>query len=94
MTNLTWQEREKGEVVKSFSNLVESWNEDDLVQCVDYSVTKHTEIYNMKVNNDLFSFRRVGKKYCIIYQDQSEFIQKETFDFFSNACKDFIKDSK
>lgn len=24
MTNLTWQEREKGEVIKSFSNLVES----------------------------------------------------------------------
>lgn len=94
MTNLTWQEREKGDVVKSFSNLVESWNEDDLVQCVDYSVTKHTEIYNMKVNNDLFSFRRVGKKYCIIYQAQSEFIQKETFDFFSNTCKEFIKDSK
>ena len=91
MTTYNWQQIEKGEVCQAFAKLVESWDYSEAIECLSYEKTRRVVVYDMAANGIPFSFRKVGDKYSIIFNGDSEFIQKETFDMFEGICRTFIK---
>lgn len=91
MSTYDWQNIEKGAVCQAFAKLVEGWDYSENIECLSYEKTGRVAVYNMAADGIPFSFRKVGDKYSIIFNKESEFIQKETFDMFEGICRTFIK---
>ncbi|MEC8123764.1 MAG: hypothetical protein VX125_07930 [Pseudomonadota bacterium] len=91
----TWQEREKGNVCQEFAKFVDSWDEEKTsIKCLYHEKNKRSTIFDMSADDVKFSFRRVGFKYSILFNGQSEFIQQETYAFFKDICEQYIRHIK
>ncbi len=92
---MKWQERESGAVCQDFAKFVDSWDEMKTeIKCHHHEKTKRSTIFDMSADGVKFSFRRVGSKYSLLFNDQYEFIQKETYAFFEDICSQFIEQIK
>ena len=89
-----WFEVETGDVCQAFKKFVDTWDEQStLIQGEGESIGD-SEVFKMQADDIPFSFRRVGNKYSIIFDNQAELITKGTYDFFKSLCLNFFKESK
>ena len=91
MSTHDWQDLDKQLLCQDLAKLVQSWDYSENIECLSYEKTGRIAVYNMAADGIPFSFRKVGDKYSIIFNGDSEFIQKETFDLFEGICRTFIK---
>ncbi|OTG85833.1 hypothetical protein B9T31_09565 [Acinetobacter sp. ANC 4558] len=88
-----WFDIEKGAVAQEFKSFVDSWNEQNTsIKCLFHERTGRSVIFDMSADDVVFSFRRVGEKFSLLFNGKYEFIQKETFMFFENICVQYLKD--
>lgn len=85
-----WQEIEQGELCQKFADFVNEWRSSSTLITGEHCYTSRTEVFNMEANGIPFSFRKVGEKFSLLFNEKSEFIKPETYSFFKEVCQNFI----
>lgn len=81
-----WLDAEEGPLVQRFDNFLNSWT-DDTEFTIEHESSEALDLYCMTANSIPFSFRRIDDRYSLLFDNESETIQQETFDFFVEQLK-------
>ena len=81
-----WLDAEEGLLVQRFDNFLNSWT-DDTEFTIEHESSDALDLYCMTANSIPFSFRRIDDRYSLLFDNESETIQQETFEFFVEQLK-------
>lgn len=81
-----WLDVEKGPLAQRFDNFLNSWT-DSTEFTIEHESSEALDLYCMTANSIPFSFRRIDDRYSLLFDNKSETIQQETFDFFVEQLK-------
>lgn len=81
-----WLDVEDGPLCERFDNFLNSWT-DDTEFTIEHESSDALDLYCMTANSIPFSFRRIDDRYNLLFDNESETIQQETFEFFVEQLK-------
>ena len=81
-----WLDAEEGPLVQRFDNFLNSWT-DDTEFTIEHESSDALDLYCMTADSIPFSFRRIDDRYSLLFDNASETIQQETFEFFVEQLK-------
>lgn len=81
-----WLDAEEGPLCERFDNFLNSWT-DDTEFTIEHESSDALDLYCMTANSIPFSFRRIDDRYNLLFDNESETIQQETFEFFVEQLK-------
>lgn len=81
-----WLDAEGGPLVQRFDNFLNSWT-DDTEFTIEHESSDALDLYCMTADSIPFSFRRIDDRYSLLFDNESETIQQETFEFFVEQLK-------
>lgn len=81
-----WLDAEEGPLVQCFDNFLNSWT-DDTEFTIEHESSDALDLYRMTADGIPFSFRRIDDRYSLLFDNESETIQQETFEFFVEQLK-------
>lgn len=81
-----WLDAEEGLLVQRFDNFLNSWT-DDTEFTIEHESSDALDLYCMTADSIPFSFRRIDDRYSLLFDNESETIQQETFEFFVEQLK-------
>lgn len=81
-----WLDAEEGPLAQRFDNFLNSWT-DDTEFTIEHESSEALDLYCMTADGIPFSFRRIDDRYSLLFDNESETIQKETFEFFVEQLK-------
>lgn len=81
-----WLDVEEGPLVRRFDNFLNSWT-DDTEFTIEHESSDSLDLYRMTADGISFSFRRIDDRYSLLFDNESETIQQETFEFFVEQLK-------
>ncbi|WP_441373617.1 hypothetical protein [Acinetobacter lwoffii] len=81
-----WLDVEEGPLVQRFDNFLNSWT-DDTEFTIEHKSSEALDLYCMTADGIPFSFRRIDDRYSLLFDNESETIQQETFEFFVEQLK-------
>lgn len=81
-----WLDAEEGPLVQRFDNFLNSWT-DDTEFTIEHESSEALDLYCMTADGIPFSFRRIDDRYSLLFDNESETIQQETFEFFVEQLK-------
>ncbi len=81
-----WLDAEEGLLCERFDNFLNSWT-DDTEFTIEHESSDALDLYCMIADNIPFSFRRIDDRYSLLFDNESETIQQETFEFFVEQLK-------
>lgn len=81
-----WLDAEEGSLVQRFDNFLNSWT-DDTEFTIEHESSDALDLYCMTADSIPFSFRRIDDRYSLLFDNESETIQQETFEFFVEQLK-------
>ena len=81
-----WLDAEEGPLVQRFDNFLNSWT-DDTEFTIEHESSDALDLYCMTADSIPFSFRRIDDRYSLLFDNESETIQQETFEFFVEQLK-------
>ncbi len=81
-----WLDAEEGQLYERFDNFLNSWT-DDTEFTIEHESSDALDLYCMTADGIPFSFRRIDDRYSLLFDNESETIQQETFDFFVEQLK-------
>ncbi|WP_336022246.1 hypothetical protein [Acinetobacter lwoffii] len=81
-----WLDAEEGPLAQRFDNFLNSWT-DDTEFTIEHESSEALDLYCMTADGIPFSFRRIDDRYSLLFDNESETIQQETFDFFVEQLK-------
>ena len=81
-----WLDAEEGALAQRFDNFLNSWT-DDTEFTIEHESSDALDLYCMTADGIPFSFRRIDDRYSLLFDNESETIQQETFDFFVEQLK-------
>lgn len=81
-----WLDAEEGPLCERFDNFLNSWT-DDTEFTIEHESSDALDLYCMTADGILFSFRRIDDRYSLLFDNESETIQQETFEFFVEQLK-------
>jgi hypothetical protein len=81
-----WLDAEEGPLAQRFDNFLNSWT-DDTEFTIEHESSEALDLYCMTADGIPFSFRRIDDRYSLLFDNESETIQQETFEFFVEQLK-------
>jgi len=81
-----WLDAEEGPLAHRFDNFLNSWT-DDTEFTIEHESSDALDLYCMTADGIPFSFRRIDDRYSLLFDNESETIQQETFEFFVEQLK-------
>ena len=81
-----WLDAEEGPLCERFDNFLNSWS-DDTEFTIEHESSDALDLYCMTADGIPFSFRRIDDRYSLLFDNESETIQQETFEFFVEQLK-------
>ncbi|ENW30641.1 hypothetical protein [Acinetobacter lwoffii] len=81
-----WLDAEEGPLAQRFDNFLNSWT-DDTEFTIEHESSDALDLYCMTADSIPFSFRRIDDRYSLLFDNESETIQQETFEFFVEQLK-------
>ena len=81
-----WLDAEEEPLVQRFDNFLNSWT-DDTEFTIEHESSDALDLYRMTADGIPFSFRRIDDRYSLLFDNESETIQQETFEFFVEQLK-------
>lgn len=81
-----WLDAEEGPLCERFDNFLNSWT-DDTEFTIEHESSDALDLYCMTADSIPFSFRRIDDRYSLLFDNESETIQQETFEFFVEQLK-------
>ena len=81
-----WLDAEEGPLVQRFDNFLNSWT-DDTEFTIEHESSDALDLYCMTADGIPFSFRRIDDRYSLLFDNESDTIQQETFEFFVEQLK-------
>lgn len=81
-----WLDAEEGPLCERFDNFLNSWT-DDTEFTIEHESSDALDLYCMTADGIPFSFRRIDDRYNLLFDNESETIQQETFEFFVEQLK-------
>ena len=81
-----WLDAEEGPLCERFDNFLNSWT-DDTEFTIEHESSDALDLYCMTADGMQFSFRRIDDRYSLLFDNESETIQQETFEFFVEQLK-------
>jgi len=83
-----WLDAEEGQLYERFDHFLNSWTDDTefTIEHESYDALA-IDLYRMTADSIPFSFRRIDDRYSLLFDNESETIQQETFEFFVEQLK-------
>lgn len=81
-----WLDAEEGPLAQRFDNFLNSWT-DDTEFTIEHESSDALDLYCMTADSIPFSFRRIDDRCSLLFDNESETIQQETFEFFVEQLK-------
>ena len=81
-----WLDAEEGPLVQRFDHFLNNWTYDTEFT-IEHESSDALDLYCMTADGIPFSFRRIDDRYSLLFDNESETIQQETFEFFVEQLK-------
>lgn len=92
--NIDWLENETGKVAQAFASFLDTWEEQKPIIVGDGCYDDDKEFFDMSANGVPFLLRRIGNKFALIFNGDSELIQESTFNSIKQFCLDRLSEEK